>query len=72
MEAVHTDPIYNDEDAARAHLETLLWPNGPVCPTCGVVDEATLMKGKSHRKGLYNCRACDTPFTVTVGTISIM
>lgn len=69
MEAVHTDPIYNDEEAARAHLESLLWPNGPVCPTCGVVDEATLMKGKSHRKGLYNCRACDTPFTVTVGTI---
>lgn len=69
MEAVHTDPIYNDEDAARAHLESLLWPNGPVCPTCGVVDEATLMKGNSHRKGLYNCRACDTPFTVTVGTV---
>src|SRR5690606_1164229 len=32
-------------------------------------DEATLMKGKSHRPGLYNCRACDKPFTVTVGTI---
>lgn len=67
--AVHTDPIYNDEDAARAHLEKLLWPEGPVCPHCGTVDEATAMQGKSHRKGLYNCRACDQPFTVTIGTV---
>jgi transposase-like protein len=64
-----TNPIYTDEEAARAHLEALLWPNGPVCPHCGVVDQATLMKGKSHRPGLYNCRACDKPFTVTVGTV---
>lgn len=61
--------IYTDDEAAREHLESLLWPDGPVCPHCGTVDEATLMKGKSHRPGLYNCRACDKPFTVTVGTI---
>ena len=69
MEAAHTNPIYTDEDAARAHLEGLLWPHGPVCPHCGVVNEATAMKGASHRAGLYNCRPCDKPFTVTVGTI---
>lgn len=63
------DAIYTDDDAARKHLESLMWPDGPVCPHCGVVGEATLMKGKSHRPGLYNCRPCDKPFTVTVGTI---
>lgn len=63
------NPIYNDDDAARAHLEALLWPNGPVCPHCGVIDEATLLAGKSTRAGVYNCRACDKPFTVTVGTV---
>jgi transposase-like protein len=62
-------PMFHNADAARAHLEKLLWPEGPVCPHCGVVDEATLMKGKAHRKGLYNCRACDEQFTVTIGTI---
>jgi transposase-like protein len=63
------EKIYTDDEAARAHLEALLWPDGPVCPHCGVIDEATLLKGKSTRPGVYNCRACDKPFTVTVGTI---
>lgn len=63
------EAIYSDDEAARAHLESLFWPDGPTCPHCGTVDEATLMKGKTTRPGLYNCRACDKPFTVTVGTI---
>ena len=63
------EKIYSDDEAARKHLESLLWPDGPICPHCGVINEATLMKGKSHRPGLYNCRPCDKPFTVTVGTI---
>jgi hypothetical protein len=25
---------YSDEDKARELLESLLWPNGPVCPHC--------------------------------------
>ncbi len=62
-------PMFHNADAARAHLEKLLWPEGPVCPHCGTCDEATLMKGKAHRAGLYNCRACDEQFTVTIGTI---
>ena len=67
--ADHTNPIYCHEDAARAHLERLLWPHGPVCPLCGVTDSSTLLKGKSHRKGVYQCNECQKPFTVTVGTV---
>jgi Transposase zinc-ribbon domain len=36
-----SNPIFNDEDAARAYFEAIRWPNGPVCPHCGVVNEAT-------------------------------
>jgi len=61
--------IYTDENAARAHLEGLLWPNGPICPHCGVEDAATKLKGKSTRPGVYKCRACEKPFSVTVGTV---
>ena len=64
-----THPMFNNNDAARAHLEKLLWPEGPVCPHCGVCDEATLMKGTTTRAGLYQCNACREPFTVTIGTI---
>jgi hypothetical protein len=37
--------IYTDENAARQHLEKLLWADGIVCPHCGSVDEATLLQG---------------------------
>lgn len=63
-----TDPIFTNEDKARAHLEAIRWPDGPVCPHCGTVDEATQLKGKSTRPGVYKCRACSKPFSVTVGT----
>lgn len=64
-----TNPIFRDEKAARAHFETIRWPDGkPVCPHCGVVEQATLIKGKSHRPGMYQCNACQKPFTVTVGS----
>lgn len=63
-------PMYHDEDAARAHLETVLWPNGPVCPRCGVMgDRIHLMQGKTTRAGLYKCKDCRKPFTVTIGTV---
>lgn len=64
-----TDPIFTNEDAARAHFEKLRWPDGPVCPHCGGVNNATELKGKSHRPGLYKCHDCQKPFTATIGTV---
>ena len=64
-----TDPIFHDEEAARVHFERIYWPLGPVCPHCGVINEATLVKGKSHRPGMYQCNACREPFTVKIGTV---
>jgi transposase-like protein len=61
--------IYTDETAARRHLEKLQWPDGPVCPHCGIVGEATKLEGKSTRPGVYKCRPCQKPFSVTVGTV---
>ncbi len=60
---------FTDQAAARQHLEGLLWPSGPVCPHCGVVNEATALKGQSTRPGVYWCNACQKPFSVTVGTV---
>lgn len=63
-------PIFHDDDAARVHLETLLWPFGPACPRCGVIGERiTKLQGKSTRPGVYKCKDCRKPFSVTVGTV---
>jgi transposase-like protein len=64
-----TAPIFNDEEAARAHFEAIRWPDGRVCPHCGTVDNSVLLKGKSTRPGLYKCRDCRKPFTATMGTV---
>jgi transposase-like protein len=64
------NPIFYDDNAAREYLETVLWPHGPVCPRCGVMgDRITKMTGKSLRPGVYNCKDCRKPFSVTVGTV---
>lgn len=65
---------YSDEDKARGLLESLRWPNGPVCPHCKAVNEAYTITPKASskspaRKGLYCCGICRKQFTVKVGTI---
>lgn len=62
-------PQFHDANAARKHLESIRWPNGPVCPHCGAADRITKLQGKSHRHGLYECGHCRDQFTVTVGTV---
>lgn len=60
---------FTNADAARKHLEALLWPNGPVCPHCAALGTATKLKGQSTRPGVYWCNTCQAPFSVTVGTV---
>jgi transposase-like protein len=65
-----TNPIFHNDDSAREHLEGLLWPDGPVCPHCGVMgDRITKLQGKSTRPGVYKCKNCRKPFSVTIGTV---
>lgn len=67
-------PHCRDEDAAREHIEKTRWPDGPVCPHCGVIGEATKLQPREGskngvRKGVWNCNGCREQFTVTVGSI---
>jgi len=64
-----TNPIFSDDDKAREHLESIMWPDGPYCPHCGEAEKITKLKGKSHRPGLHQCNSCHGHFTVTVGTV---
>jgi transposase-like protein len=67
---------YSDEDKARGLLESILWPDGAVCPHCQNHKEKPIYqlrpKAESKtpaRKGVHKCGACRKQFTVTVGTI---
>src|SRR6202158_5318004 len=64
------NPIFHDDEAARTHLEKVLWPDGAHCPRCGIMgDRITKLQGKSTRPGVYKCKDCRKPFSVTVGTV---
>lgn len=67
--ATHTEARFNDDDAAREHLESIRWPHGPVCPHCGGTERNSRLNGTSHRAGLLFCGDCREQFTVTVGTV---
>jgi transposase-like protein len=60
---------FHDEKAAYAFVEAHVWPDGRVCPHCGVLGESGPLKGQSTRIGVYKCYACRKPFTVKVGTV---
>jgi transposase-like protein len=60
---------YHDEDAARAQLEAIRWPDGPFCPYCGSFNHVKPFNGKSMGPGWYHCAMCRRKFTVRVGSI---
>jgi transposase-like protein len=65
---------FGTEDQAREFLEKILWPDGAICPHCGIIGESYRLNpkpnGKSHvRAGVWKCSACRKQFTVRVGTI---
>jgi transposase-like protein len=67
--SVLSDDFLHDEEKAYELVESVLWPDGPVCPKCGSVERISKMRGKSTRIGSYKCYACRSKFTVKVGTI---
>lgn len=57
-----------NEDEARDYMESILWPQGPVCPHCGST-KSWEVRSTSARSGVYTCAECEKQFTVTVGTV---
>ena len=73
-------PYFSDEAKAHEFVESLMWPNGPVCPHCQATDRinrlATQRTKPSKRNpggkpvyGLWKCYHCRSQFTVRKGTI---
>jgi len=60
---------FADETSALCYLEALLWPDGPVCPRCGVAGRVGKLDGTSTRLGAHKCYACRKIFSITQGTL---
>ncbi len=60
-------PRFRDDKEARKALEAILWPDGPICPHCGVINHAYATK----RPGVFRCaeKECRKDFTVTMKTV---
>lgn len=58
---------FHDDDAARVYFERVRWPDGRVCPHCGVIGGEYATK----RAGRYRCGAkeCRKDFSTTTGTV---
>lgn len=78
--SILTKKHFHDEAAAFAELESIMWPEGPVCPHCGGMDRVYALKGVRtkpskknpegvERHGLKKCGHCRKQFTVRVGTV---
>ena len=65
--SLFAEPHFQNDEAARAMLESILWPDGPVCPHCGIVDSAY----RTKRPGVFRCaeQGCRKDFSVTMKTV---
>lgn len=70
---------FSDEHEAYKLVESIRWPNGPICPHCGAVNHAYHLEpkggerktrtGKTTYRSLWKCADCRQQFSVLVGTI---
>lgn len=69
MPSMLDKPYFRDEAAAYAKVESIIWPDGPVCVHCGERSRIGQLKGTATRPGVYKCYACRKQFRATVGTM---
>ena len=65
-------PLFSNEVKAIQFVESLIWPNGAVCPHCGGMEKAYKIKANPEKKvrhGLWKCGHCRKQFTVRINTI---
>ena len=62
------DPMFHNEDKARAYFEAQRWPDGPECPHCNS-KHVHRLDGEAHRKGLLQCNDCLGQFSVTLDSV---
>jgi transposase-like protein len=55
---------FPDSETARKYLESRLWKNGAICPTCSKTERV-----HPKKEGYYYCNDCELVFTIRTATI---
>jgi transposase-like protein len=63
----YSEPYFKTDEAARAKIEGIRWPNGPVCQHCGERER----RYETKKEGRWRCGnpECRKDYTVTTGTV---
>ena len=64
MNIIRIFELFPTEADCIAHLEAVRWKGKPFCPYCGALQSTARPKEQRH-----HCNACNTTYSVTVGTI---
>jgi transposase-like protein len=67
MTATYNAPHFQNADEARKLIESIRWPNGPVCQHCGETER----RYPTKREGRFRCANpdCRKDFSITTGTV---
>lgn len=71
MDLIRLAGYFADEGKAIEFMESVRWPDGPVCPKCGHRKAYHLKPraGTRRTRKLWKCAKCRKQFTVMVGTV---
>ena len=58
------DEWFRSDAACREYIQRLRWPDGFMCPECGVAGDPWMMS-----RGRLRCRACEWETSLTAGTV---
>lgn len=65
MTIKHLMRRFATEEECGRWIERVRWPDGPVCPRCGVIDRASRI---TTRPGRFTCLDCKRRYSITSGT----
>jgi transposase-like protein len=64
MDIIEIYKNFPTQESCVKHLESVRWSGASVCPYCRSTKSSPLLGG-----GRHHCNACNTSYSVTVGTI---
>lgn len=59
--------VFPDDNACREYLESIRWPGGFTCPTCG--HDAEPYRFATRKSAVFRCRRCKKNTSLTAGTV---